>query len=216
MATHTDAHTRSNRATYDRIAARYAENQDPKAKGYEPWFAELERDFVRAVPVGGLVADVGCGPAFDGGRMADAGFRVVGVDLSAGMLAIAAERLAGRTAQADLRALPVATGHLDGIWCAAALLHVAEADTSIVLDEFARALCRGGSLALVTALGEGAAFEAVPYATEEQRWFVYRRRETLTRQLQAAGFGIRSAVEIDRRRLWLAVLAEATDYGTTS
>src|SRR3954449_1965117 len=64
-----DDHTAGNRATYDRIAERYAEHQNPGAEGYESWFADLEARFVAALPVNGLVADAGCGPAFDGGRL---------------------------------------------------------------------------------------------------------------------------------------------------
>jgi SAM-dependent methyltransferase len=75
------------------------------------------------------VADLGCGPGSDGARFAGEGYRVVGMDLSAGMLAIAARRLDGRVTQADLRRLPLVSGRLDGIWCVAALLHVPEDDT---------------------------------------------------------------------------------------
>lgn len=131
------------------------------------------------------------------------------MDLSAGMLSAADNGLVGRLAQADLRALPVGSGRLDGIWCVAALLHIPEQDTVRVLHEFRRALRHAGSLALVTALGESSRFEVVPYAPDERRWFVYRRQDRLRVQLEATGFKIRMEDQVPGNRNWLTVLAQA-------
>jgi ubiquinone/menaquinone biosynthesis C-methylase UbiE len=116
----------------------------------------------------------------------------------------------GRLVQADLRALPIRARTLDGIWCCAALLHVPEDDTVTVLREFRRTLTSGGSLALVTALGDGARFEPVPYAPGEQRWFAYRTADTLADQLRSAGFTIRSRIRVTGNRDWGLVLAAAS------
>jgi SAM-dependent methyltransferase len=125
------------------------------------------------------------------------------------MLAIAARSLGGRALQADLRAIPLASHQLDGIWCIASLLHVPEQDTDRVLLEFRRTLRHSGSLALVTALGESSRFEPVPYAPDEERWFVYRHADRLIKQLVAAGFHTRIEEQIQGDRLWYGVLAEA-------
>lgn len=108
-------------------------------------FSALERAFTNSLPVEGKLADVACGPALDGERFVGLGFNVVGIDLSAGMLAMAAERIPDRLAQADLRTLPIDTGCLDGIWCAASLLHTPEADTVAVLKELKRTLRHHGN-----------------------------------------------------------------------
>jgi SAM-dependent methyltransferase len=198
-----------NRATYDRIADRYAANQRRKKPADGRWFPDLEDAFLRSVQAGGLIADLGCGPGSDGARFAEAGFRVIGMDLSAGMLAIAARSLGGRIAQADLRALPIREGRLDGIWCSAALLHVPEEDTAQVLRGFKRTLKPSGSLALVTASGDGARLEAVPYAPDEQRWFVYRRADRLRQQMREAGFSAPIEDEIAGNREWATFLTSA-------
>ena len=99
-------HTASNRSTYDRIARRYADRQRTLPSGDTHWLLGLESSFLAGLPRGGLVGDLGCGPAFDGARLASKGCRAVGVDISAGMLAVASERLGGRIVQADLRDLP--------------------------------------------------------------------------------------------------------------
>jgi SAM-dependent methyltransferase len=199
--------TSLNRSTYDRIAQRYVENQIRQESGNNNLFASLQEAFLMSLPAGGVVADLGCGPARDGARFAAEGFRVVGMDLSSGMLA--ASELAGRLVQADLRAIPIAGSALDGIWSTAALLHVPERDTDQVLREFRRALHRAGTLALVTALGESSRLEAVPYVPSEQRWYVYRRSEILRHQLESAGFAIRTEEQMGGTRVWCAILASA-------
>jgi ubiquinone/menaquinone biosynthesis C-methylase UbiE len=205
-----DQTTVSNRATYDRIAVRYAENQDRLATGNDLAFPELLRTFTASIPARGTVADLGCGPGRDAARFAAAGFKVLGMDLSAGMLSAVPSAVDGRLVQADLRALPIRASTLDGIWCCAALLHVPEEDTLTVLREFRRTLTLGGILALVTALGEGARFEPVPYAPGEQRWFVYRNADIIADQLQAADFTTRSSTRVQGSREWGLVLAAAS------
>jgi SAM-dependent methyltransferase len=198
-----------NRATYDRIAGRYSERQEQQKPADGRWFPELEEAFLDCVTARGRIADLGCGPGLDGARFFQAGFRVVGMDLSTSMLVIAAASLGGVVAQADLRALPIGSGSLDGIWCCAALLHVPEIDTPRVLQGFRRALKPEGSLALVTALGDGHRLEPVPYAQGEQRWFAYRHADRLTRQLQDAGFRLLIDAVVSSNREWITVLAEA-------
>lgn len=201
--------TAVNRATYDRIADLYTANQREKKPADGRWFPDIEDAFLGSVPAGGLLGDLGCGPGLDGARFAEAGFRVIGMDLSAGMLTVAARSLDGRVAQADLRALPIEGDRLDGIWCSAALLHVPEEHTTDVLKEFRRVLRSSGSLALVTALGDGPRFEAVPYAPDERRWFVYRHADRLRQQLRESGFNIRTEHEVVGNRKWATLLASA-------
>jgi SAM-dependent methyltransferase len=129
----TDDYTATNRSTYDRLARRYVENQIRQRTGNEHLLLGQEDAFLASLPDSALVADLGCGPGLDGARFSVEGYRVVGMDLSAGMLSAADNGLVGRLAQADLRALPVGSGRLDGIWCVAALLHIPEQDTVRVL-----------------------------------------------------------------------------------
>ncbi len=81
-------HTADNRSPYDRIAARYAENHCCARSGNEHTVTTLQSSFLAGLPAGGLIADLGCGPASDGARVTARvtahGFRVVGMDLSAG------------------------------------------------------------------------------------------------------------------------------------
>ncbi len=201
----TDEATKHNQATYDRIASLYAERHAGRGRS----FPGLMAGFMARLPRGADIADLGCGPARDAATFAEAGYRVTGLDRSAGMLAIAAGALPGRVAQADLRSLPLATGSLDGIWCCAALLHVPQDQTVMVLGEMRRVLRRGGHLALVTALGDGARLETVPYAPDRQRWFFYRDPARLPEQLPAAGLQVLDMTREAGSRDWVKVLARA-------
>jgi SAM-dependent methyltransferase len=201
----TDDATKHNQAAYDQIAGLYAERQ----AGRGPSFPDLRAAFAARLPQAADVADLGCGPAGDGALFAQAGHRVAGIDRSAGMLAIAAGALPGRVMQADLRSLPVAGEALDGIWCCAALLHVPLHETMDVLAEMRRVLRHGGHLALVTALGQGARLEPVPYALGTQRWFFYRDGGQLNEQLRSARLRVLAMTRESASRDWLKVLARA-------
>ena len=170
-------------------------------------FFELESSFIAKLPAKASVVDMGWGPGMDCARFAARGHRVVGLDLSAGMLAVGARSLPGRVVPGDMRALPIGSHRLDGIWSVASLLHVPECDTFKVLSEFRRTLRSSGLLALVTALGEGESFEEVPYAPNEERWFAYRHPETLLGQVVDAGFRIDAQSQVTGNRLWITVLA---------
>lgn len=198
-----------NRATYDRIASRYAENHQLHESSGDSMFSKLEETFLSKVPYSGMIADVGCGPGFHAARFVARGFRTVGIDLSAGMLDVASQRLSGRLVQADMRDLPLSSDRIDGIWCLASLLHVPEVDTILVFREFKRVLRSSGVLALVTAVGESARLEAVPYVPGEQRWFVYRDPSILKGQLLAAGFSIILEDQIHDNRVWSMFLLQA-------
>lgn len=198
----TDRATRHNQAVYDQIAPHYARRQASRKLS----FSDLMDAFTARLPARALVADLGCGPGHDGPRMIQAGHRVVGVDRSAAMLAIAAGPLAGHVARGDLRDLPLASASLDGIWCCASLLHVPQDQTPTVLAELRRVLRPGGHLALITALGEGTGLEPVPFAPDVQRWYFYRQADELTAQLATAGLDVLSASEETSARHWLKLL----------
>lgn len=209
----TDDTTRHNQVAYDQIASGYARRQAGRGLA----FTDLMSAFTARLPARALVADLGCGPGHDGARIAGAGagaeagagHRVIGVDRSAGMLGIAAERLPGRVLHGDLRQLPLASARLDGIWCCASLLHVPQEQTTTALGEMRRVLRPGGHLALITALGEGAGLEPVPFAPEVERWYFYRQADELAAQLPAAGLDVLSLSEEAGNRNWLKALCVA-------
>jgi hypothetical protein len=71
-----------------------------------------------------------------------------------------------------------------------------------------RILRPGGCLALVTAAGQGARLEPVPYAPDTQRWFFYWEPAELDEQLRGAGLAVVTMTEEITSRHWLKILAE--------
>ena len=134
----------------------------PRAAAWEDRFPDDGPSYQRAVadlepPAGGSVLDAACGtgralPALRA-AVGPAG-TVVGVDLTAEMLAAAARR--GRASLAalvlaDAMQLPFATGSLDAVFAAGLLPHLA--DPVAGLTELARVCRGGGRLALFHPIG---------------------------------------------------------------
>jgi SAM-dependent methyltransferase len=194
-------HVRQTQATYDLIAADYAGRW---AATPQAWLtAELDR-LSAALPRGARVADIGCGPGYHTRLLLERGFMAVGLDLSFGMLR---SRQMPALVQADMRALPLKTGGMDAVWCAAALLHVPRPQVPAVLADFARVLRPGGELALSVAEGDGELSEPVSYQPSHQRWFVLHRLEPMTRQLRDADFELVSFSRRSTHRDWLQLHA---------
>ena len=193
---------RLNRRAYDDIAARYAARTTERSG----FFDGMRDAFVASVGTGARVLDVGCGPGHVAARFARAGLDAVGVDPSAGMLAVAA-RSGVRVVRADMTSLPFDAGCMDGIWCQAALLHVPAGLTGQVLEGFARVLRPGGLLGLVTSVGDGPELEPVEYAEGVRRWFVHRDPDELAAAVTAAGFTVTAVQRRRSRRDWVAIAA---------
>ena len=132
--------TRSTLAFYDANAAAYAAGMPPD----EVTLAQL-RAFMRRLPPAGYVLDLGCGAGHYSRLLRDAGFRLTLVDGSAG-LAAEAEARTGLPVRVqlfqDFNDLP----SYDGIWAAASLLHVPEAELPDVFARVAGSLKPGGTL----------------------------------------------------------------------
>lgn len=83
---------------------------------WRPW-----RELFEGLPPlrGSTVLDLGCAVGDQAAELASLGARVVGFDGNPALLQVArAERIPGASFhQADLRALPVARGAADGLWC---------------------------------------------------------------------------------------------------
>jgi SAM-dependent methyltransferase len=130
--------------SFDRIADRYDETRGGLERGRR-FAATLDQHLTRD----SLVVDVGVGTAAIAGPLTDLGHRVVGVDLSPAMLAVARDRLAGRLALGDGTLLPVragAAGAVVAVWA----VHVV-GDVDALTSEVRRVLRPGGRFLVVAA-----------------------------------------------------------------
>jgi ubiquinone/menaquinone biosynthesis C-methylase UbiE len=192
------------RETYDRIASDYAAaNRDLP----DTVRASLAR-FLGGLRPGAVVADVGCGPGRDLAALRAAGVRAFGFDLSAGML-----RAGGLpdAVQADMTALPIRASSLDGLWCAAAFLHIPSTSAEAVLLDFARVVRPGGLLHLSVTEGQGSGMEPRGYGTVAARLFVHHDEGELVPMLTKVGFEVTSVERSESHRKWLTLGAVRVD-----
>jgi len=199
----------STRTTYDAIAGHYAARITNNADARD-WMDEL----VHALPSGGQVLDVGCGPGVDAAALRAQGFDCVGLDLSTSMLRLARDR-GVPAVQGDLRRLPVRDASVDAVWSCASLLHVPREQTIATLAEWRRVTRDNGALALSTSDGDDEGWEVVPYAPppegepDRRRWFVHRTIDELTAALSAAGWQVEFTGRRESHRVWHLVRAHA-------
>ncbi|HEX6501011.1 MAG TPA: class I SAM-dependent methyltransferase [Micromonosporaceae bacterium] len=187
------------RATYDTIAVEYERRTRTPFAG----LADDVDAFASALPVSALVADVGCGPGRDAALLSERGPVVVRLDLSLAMLRMGDR---SRAVQADMRALPLRSDSLDGVWCQAAMLHVPLADAPLALAEFGRVVRRDGVLYLAVAEGDGEGWQTDVHSGEH-RWFAHHRVDSLSALLAGAGFSVRDVTRRSSHRDWLVVRA---------
>lgn len=188
-------------ATYDRIARDFAERV---------WDIRLDHAFAALaalLPPGALVLDLGCGPGRDTALLREQGYRVIGMDLSMGMLGEALRRAGPGFACADMRRIPVPDARFDGVWLNAALLHLPREDVSHTLRDVRRAARAGGVLFVAVKQGTG---EGWSDWEGHARFFTYFQPQELARLVADAGFAVADLhTAVTRGTTWIQLTATA-------
>lgn len=132
------------RAMFDAIAPRYDVLNRVITLGLDQHWRHRT---IRALglPSGAAVLDVACGTGSLGELAARTGYRVVGADMSAGMLA--GRRSPSPAVQCDASVLPFPSGCFDGVICGYALRNFTDLAASIA--EMARVVRPGGRIAVL-------------------------------------------------------------------
>ena len=137
--------------------ARIFDAMAPTYETLEPWYEHLY-DVLHAILRRALrpaadgrrhrALDAGCGTGFQAALLEELGYVVHGVDISAGLLAVARARLPDAAlARATVEALPYADGAFDAVACCGSTLSFVD-DPGRALGELARVLAPGGRLLL--------------------------------------------------------------------
>ena len=205
------------RTFYDRLSRRY----DAVAEVWE--HASREKGIEALAVAGGeSVLEIGYGTGHALEHFARAGAKVVGLELSDGMRAVARQRLTSaglagnvRLDLGDARALPYEDGRFDAAFMSFTLELFETEDIAKVLAETSRVLCAGGRLGIV-ALAEK---DPPGLMAEIYKWFHERFPHLVDCRpidaggvLQEAGFRIRETTAMSIWRLpVVAVLAIKPD-----
>ena len=139
--------------------------------------------FISAVPKGGRVLDLGCGPGLAAAEMASHGLLVDATDGSAAMVVAAAKHPGVEAKQATFDELSTkATYH--GIYANFSLLHTTRSNFSRHIQACHTALKPSGVLHLGMKLGLGEKRDTLG------RFYTYYAADELTNVLTTAGFAI--------------------------
>ncbi|MCT4559160.1 MAG: class I SAM-dependent methyltransferase [Pelagimonas sp.] len=160
---------------YDQRAAEYGQVTASKGPG------RILTDFIAALPTGGRVLDLGCGPGLSAGHMAVAGLAVEGWDASDKMVALAAAQVGVTVRQARFEDL-TAQATYDGIWANFSLLHAPRDAMPSHLRAIHRALKPGGLFHIALKSGTGDRRDRIG------RNYTYYTQTELSTLLHAAGF----------------------------
>lgn len=185
---------------------------DRKAEDYKRMVADWNdpclAEFIAAIPPGGAVLDLGCGPGHTAAVMAAAGLAVTATDGSAEMIRLA-EQHPGVTARLETFDEISEQAAYDGIWASFSLLHAPRAAFPKYLRALHVAARPGARLHLAMKLGQGEATDNLG------RFYSYYTQDELNRYLQQAGFTVASAVTGSDKGLsgniedWIAIAAHA-------
>jgi ubiquinone/menaquinone biosynthesis C-methylase UbiE len=130
------------REVYDRIATHFSQTREYPWPDVEAFVADAER--------AALALDLGCGNGRHAELLAARADRVVGLDVSRGVLSTARDRAAERgfplaLVQGDAARLPLRDGVVNLAVYVATLHHLRDRETRVAsLDELARVLAPGG------------------------------------------------------------------------
>ena len=148
--------------SYDKIAADYCRHtlRDEFRRIENEFLDRFLREIGTESP---LVADIGCGDGRDSKYLLEKGARVLSIDLSCGMLGVAAREVPqGTHLNMDVRSLALLTGCLEGLWASGVLYHLPKPELPAALAEIRRVLRPGGVFSFNFKIGRGEGMEENP------------------------------------------------------
>ncbi len=196
---------------YDKHAEEYAK----KVNSLLP-FNALNR-FIKLLKKHDLILDVGCGFGRDSKFFYENGLKVIGIDLSEGLLKIAKKSYPKiNFIKADIRNLPFKDGSFDGVWCSAVLLHLEKLqDVKKALKEMYRVLKKDGVIfiSVKKQLGKEKTSFTKDSLIDAKRFFRWFTPKEISDLVSQAGFKIIEMREVQSRSrpgevVWIQVFAE--------
>lgn len=170
---------------YDHVLHEYA-------KGFSEPSEHIE-DFLALLHAGSSILDAGCGHGMDAVCMSARGFKVTGVDISPGMIAMAKKNCpAAEFHLADIATFDMGENNLDGVIASFSLIHMPKDVVRVIMGNFWRALKPEGILCLGLQGGKSEEkWEKVPLKPDAVSFLnIYSERE-IEHLLFENGFNIK-------------------------
>lgn len=177
--------------TYNRIALDW--HKDHVA---DDWWIESTNAFIKELPAGARVLDVGCGSGVKSKYLIKHGLKVTGIDISDKLLEIARREVpGGKFKEISMSGLDAMPETFNGVFAQASLLHIPREQAGGVVKSMAGRLTPGGLLYIaVKELREGKPEEEIvkenDYGYEYERFFSYFSMAELERYLTDAGLTV--------------------------
>ncbi len=189
--------SRSGSASYDPVAAAYAENLYGEL-ALKPLDRHLLSRFAEEVRERGRVADVGCGPGQIARYLRDNGADVFGIDLSPEMVRIAAKLNQDiEFCIGDMRHLDLANASLAGIVAFYSLIHFDAPDLERALREFRRAIRDSGVLLIAFHIGDHTLHVDDMWGQSVSLDFHFLLPDAVVAALESSGFRVTEWTERD-------------------
>jgi 2-polyprenyl-3-methyl-5-hydroxy-6-metoxy-1,4-benzoquinol methylase len=206
-----EPHRRTVESGYDRMAEQYLATKDPE----DPLALRALEDLASLLPSEAAVLDLGCGAGVPVTRwLADRGFAVTGVDVSAKQLELARVYVPdGTFIKADMTEVLFGPETFDAVVAFHSIIHVPRTEHPALLESIRRCLRTGGALLATMTVAD--------YEGRENDWegwgapmvWSHYDRNANVAMLRDAGFEIRYAEPRtgggtrDETETWLWVLA---------
>ena len=183
------------RRSYDTVAEQYAVGLRDEL-GYKPLDRALLACLLEQSDNDAPIADLGCGPGHVAAWLASRGATAVGIDLSAGMIAVGCREYSHvEFRQGDLLALPAADGEFGAAVALYSIIHLQPGELHRAFTEIHRVLRPGGLVLMAFHIGTEVRHLAEWWGRGVDVDFRFFEPAHIAAAMEGAGFQVEARLE---------------------